>query len=524
MKKIKFHCVFFIVNLSILNISSFAQRPNYSEDIAKIIYDNCTVCHRPGEIAPMPFTNYQQVSAYANTIESVTSIKYMPPWTPDPNYRHFLDERGLTNQEIQLIKDWVTNGVPQGNPSLEPPLPQFPTGSQLGTPDLVLSFAQEFTHQGNNQDQYQIMVLPSNLTQDKDIAAIEFRPGNKKIAHHAILALDTTGQARILDAQTPEYGYEGFGGFGFNALDINWATWVPGTNPTFSPMGIGRKLYKNSDVLIQMHYAPSPILEKDSSYINIFYSKNPVNRYVSTAPLNTPLNLTNGPFVIGPNQIKTFHSTYSVPIDASLLSIGPHCHLLGKSWEVFAIKPTGDTIPLIKMDEWDFNWQGSFNFKKLIPIPAGSVIHAFGEYDNTINNPNNPNNPPQFMTWGESTNEEMFLVYFSFVPYRIGDENITLSNDNIEGIVDLTDKLYPVFPNPSNSEITIGFNLSSTSALEFMLYDLQGKEVLNISDRKNYFKGHHQKQIDISNLESGTYLIRIKTKKGFTNFEKLVIY
>lgn len=111
MKKIKFHCVFFIVNLSILNISSFAQRPNYSEDIAKIIYDNCTVCHRPGEIAPMPFTNYQQVSAYANTIESVTSIKYMPPWTPDPNYRHFLDERGLTNQEIQLIKDWVTNGL-----------------------------------------------------------------------------------------------------------------------------------------------------------------------------------------------------------------------------------------------------------------------------------------------------------------------------------------------------------------------------------------------------------------------------
>ncbi|MEO1384373.1 MAG: peroxiredoxin, partial [Bacteroidota bacterium] len=123
----------------------------------------------------------------------VTSINYMPPWPPDPNFQEFQGERFLSDGEKQKIADWVSAGMPEGPANAAPPLPQFPTGSQVGTPDLVLSFSQAYLHQGNNVDQYQNFVLPTGLTEDKILKAIELRPGNNKIVHHALFALDTTG-------------------------------------------------------------------------------------------------------------------------------------------------------------------------------------------------------------------------------------------------------------------------------------------------------------------------------------------
>src|SRR5688500_16859586 len=129
----------YLISLPILlAISAQAQTPTFSQDIAPIIYAKCTPCHRPGEVGPMPFTSYNQVAASAGMIKYVTGIRYMPPWKPDPNFRHFLDENVLTNQQIQQIQLWADNGVPEGNPALTPPVPTFPTGSQLGTPDLVV--------------------------------------------------------------------------------------------------------------------------------------------------------------------------------------------------------------------------------------------------------------------------------------------------------------------------------------------------------------------------------------------------
>ena len=102
--------------------SAQAQSVNFSEHIAPIIYNKCAACHRQGEIAPMPFTNYNEVAAYATMIKYVTEIGYMPPWKPDHSYSTFRDEVHLSKDEIALIGEWVDNGAPQGDPKLEPPL------------------------------------------------------------------------------------------------------------------------------------------------------------------------------------------------------------------------------------------------------------------------------------------------------------------------------------------------------------------------------------------------------------------
>jgi hypothetical protein len=129
-----------ILGLSLLlGTSVWGQTVNFSQHIAPIIYKNCTSCHRTGEIAPFPLTNYEEVSNWSSMIKHVTGIKYMPPWKPDPAYQRYQRENFLTDSEIQLIADWVDQGSVQGNPADEPELPVFPNGSQIGTPDKVLS-------------------------------------------------------------------------------------------------------------------------------------------------------------------------------------------------------------------------------------------------------------------------------------------------------------------------------------------------------------------------------------------------
>jgi len=96
----------------------------YSDDIAELVYTKCASCHRSGEIGPMTFTNYNEVKSWGATIKEVTASKYMPPWSPDASYSSFLGENFLTDDEIAKIAEWVDNGMPQGDPNVEPAFPE----------------------------------------------------------------------------------------------------------------------------------------------------------------------------------------------------------------------------------------------------------------------------------------------------------------------------------------------------------------------------------------------------------------
>lgn len=500
-----------------------AQQLTFSEHVAPIIYQHCTPCHRTGEVAPFPLTSYAEVVAHGPTIKFVTGIRYMPPWKADPQYRHFLDENTLSTQEIQQIRDWVDGGMVRGNPALEPPVPTYPSGSQLGQPDLVVPMSQAFTHQGNMQDLYRVFVLPTNLPVDKNIAAVEFRPGNKKITHHAIIGVDTTQQAVQLDAQDPGYGYTNFGGFGFNPVETNWGGWVPGARPRYYPAGLGKKLYKGAKILVQIHYGPTALTQKDSSVVNVFFSPQPVQRYVQTLPL-TPLNLVNGPFVIPANQVKTFRAEVTAPIDLSLISVLPHAHLLGKSWRIWVLKPNGDTIRVIKINDWDFNWQGSYRFPNLVKVPAGSRLVTEATYDNTGNNPRNPFSPPQTVTWGEQTTAEMLVVYFDLVPYRAGDENLVLGSQSAADLFRRpTTHLYPPYPNPADGgEVKLGFSLAAPAPVTVTVLDVQGRVVRRLAQNQLYASGPHEISLATAGLSAGVYQVRLQTP-DYSQAEKLML-
>ncbi len=474
----------------------------FTEQIAPIIYNKCASCHHKGDIGPMPLTNYEEVKKASKMVQYVTGKKIMPPWMPDTSYSHFLNERTITEHEINLIKDWISGGMMEGKKGAEPELPSFPQGSQLGKPDLTVSMKESYMHKGNNQDEYRVFVLPTKLTEGHNISAIEIRPGNPKIAHHIILGCDTTHRADKLDAKDPVYGYEQYAGFGFYPTYDNWAGWIPGNKARFFPANISNYVLPNSDVLLQMHYGPSSIDATDSTSVNLFFNKNPTNRYIKTHVIG-PNEIVDGPFYIPAGKVKTFHAKFKVMTNVSLISITPHMHWLGKSCLVYAINPAGDTTKIIRINDWDFNWQNFFSFKNLIKIEKGSTIYVTGTFDNTLDNPNNPNNPPKNITWGESAKDEMFLFYAAHVPYEQGDENIAIAGNG-------HDDVNPVIAK-AESKINVEINLIDNSLINLKLVDEKGKLVKEFLKSQTFNFGKHKKDFDIAGLKPGNYWLKMST-------------
>ena len=418
-------------------------------EIAPIIYKNCTPCHRSGESGPFVLMNYEEVKRNANKIKFVTQTKYMPPWPADPSYSHFIGERVLTEQEISEIKQWVEDGAPQGDIKKIPPVPLFPIGSSLGKPDTVIRFSQAIPIKGNGTDNFYIVKVPIQLAKDTFVKYFEFVPRQRKIIHHVNghLINYEVGKKQHIKKGLPflldEYkdyktAYAQLNILNddksFPTLTPNTVYFLPGYTPPVYPKNIGGyKVNKTSAILLKsIHYGPSNIDLLDSSYINIFYGTKPQRPVYETQLGTFGVSNIEPAFFIEPNVVKTFTTQTTLQSTISLLSVNPHMHLLGKSFWAFAITPNNDTIPLIKIQKWDFKWQYYYTYKQPIKLPAGSIIKAIGTYDNTSANLFNPNKPPKLVTQGDGvksmkTTEEMFQFIFTYLPYQAGDETINLS-------------------------------------------------------------------------------------------------
>lgn len=493
---------------------SFSQSPNFSEDVASIIYNNCTSCHRSGGISSLPLASYTDVANAVFPVLFDVTNGIMPPWPPDANYRHYAHERSLTSQEISTIQRWVNGGMPQGNPALAPPVPVFPNGSVLPNPDLVLTM-QPYTVDSLG-DLYRCFVLPSGLTQSQFITAMEVIPGDRSIVHHVLVYEDTTGICRQLDNADPGPGYTNFGGSGNNDARLIGA-FVPGSLPYYFPNGMGVNLHRNADIVIQVHYPGGSFGKTDSTSVHLFLSNNSL-RDVSLAPIlyhYSPV-LINGPLVIPVNTVKTFKERYTVPsgYNISVLGVAPHMHTVGKTFLSYAITPSGDTIRLIKIDDWDFHWQGMYYFQKVQLIPGGSTLYAEATYDNTVNNPSNPHNPPQLIQLGESTDDEMMLEYFSFLQYQPGDENIIMDSTILAGIHAVEDDLnFTVYPNPAFNSFTIKSNGNDQ---QILITNVLGQEIYSAA-----FK--NEATLNVSGWTVGTYFIHLRDKKGYVRNGKVEV-
>jgi len=433
--------------------SAFADAPTYSKDIASIFQKNCQDCHRPGQVAPFSLLTYEQARKRGSDIAHVTAEKSMPPWPASTSYGGpFLDQRILSDADLGKLREWVEAGCPEGDPKDAPAPREFASDWPLGQPDVILTMDESYALAAEGNDEFRVFVLKTDLPVDRYIKAVDFKPGNRKVVHHIIAGIDTSGTARKLDARDAKPGYEAIGGFGDGVpLRGFLPVWTPGSRARYQPEGSGYVLPSKSDLLIQVHYHKSGKPETDKTQVGLYLSDKPLPRQVRTGFVFPEISeeqfgklagkfqkiMTEGRrptleemfedvMVIPPgeknyevkgNSKKAMGFGRPISRDILITSVMPHMHWLGKDFTFYAVLPDENKtrVPLIKIDHWNFNWQGTYALATPVRLPKGSYFEMEAHFDNSESNPANPSHPPKQVTWGEQTTNEMCIGVYEFI-------------------------------------------------------------------------------------------------------------
>jgi mono/diheme cytochrome c family protein len=378
----------------------------FSKQIVRIFQDRCQACHRPGEVAPFSLTTWADAHARKNDILEAVESRYMPPWKAVVGHGEFTNVRRLTDDEIALIARWVGAGGPEGDRRDLPPPRPFPTGWELGPPDAVIAMEQPYTVPARTKDIYRCFSVPIALAGEWNfIRASEVLPGNRKVVHHVQTFLDIAGRSVELDRAEPGPGYTCFGGPGFDSAG-GLGGWAPGLGPLAIPSRVAWRVPPRARLVIQVHYHnPGDAPQTDTTRIGLHFTAPPFERRLAAVRARA------WDFVIPAGAPRTtVIARGAVTEDLEALSVHAHMHLLGRAMTVTAHLPDGTRRSLLRIDDWDFEWQLRYEYARPVALPAGSLIEAECVYDNSAANPANPSTPPRAVTSGFETTDEMCLA------------------------------------------------------------------------------------------------------------------
>ncbi len=375
----------------------------FNNQVVRVFQKHCQECHRPGEVAPFSLTTYPDAYARRDDVREAVESRYMPPWKAVPGHGEFADVRRLSHDEIHLIERWVQSGAPEGDPRDLPSPRKFPTGWTLGTPTAVFAMEAPFTVPAKTKDIYRCFVVPIRLASESNfIRASEVLPGNRKIVHHVRTFLDVTGRSVELDAAEPGPGYTCFGGPRFDSAG-GLGGWAPGYPPIQIPSGVAWRIPPGARLVMQVHYNnPGDTPQTDLTKIGVHLQSGPFDRRLWYARA-----FAWGFGIPAGDPRKSVVARTRVQEDVEAISVFGHMHLLGRALTVTAHLPDGKKQSLLKIDDWDFEWQIRYTYKRPVPLPEGTLIEAECVYDNSEANPKNPSKPPKPVFSGFETTDEM---------------------------------------------------------------------------------------------------------------------
>ena len=433
-----------------------ARAVTFTEHIAPIIFNNCTSCHRPGEMAPFALMSYADVRPRGRQIAAATRARQMPPWKADHGDFPFTGDRRLSDEHIALIARWVDAGMPEGDPSKLPAMPKFTDGWQLGEPDLVVRMPDAYSVPASGRDIYRNFVLPLNLSEDVWVKAVDFRPSARRAVHHSLFFLDATGAARELDSRDPDPGYNGGMGGGLtagggrlllggrggagrgtapaNSDDRPTATarragalggtlggWAPGAQPRMLPDDLAFRVPKGSDLVLSTHFHPSGQSEQEASTVGLYFAKREPTKTFTSIQLPPVFGFFSGINIPAGEARYTISDTFTSPIDVRAFGIVGHAHYLAREMKMTATLPDGTSKTLIAIHDWDFGWQEQYQFAEYVDLPKGTRFDVTVSYDNSTANRRNPSSPPQVVRWGEQSTDEMGSINLLVIAAHPGE-------------------------------------------------------------------------------------------------------
>src|SRR4051812_24200307 len=384
----------------------------FNNDVAPILYANCASCHRPIDgaqaasgdpvcFAGAPFSvlEYRDVSKRAKQIAAAAARRTMPPWLPEEGWGEFAGARRLTEAQIALLQQWAEQGAPEGDTAARPPLPDLPSGWQLGQPDLVVQAPRAFTVPAGGGDLFRNFSLAVPFDSRPGHAArgavyvrgIELRADNPRMLHHASIGVDRFRVSRKLE------GRDGRPGFAATPDDEvqNVFGWSPGKAPYMEPAERAWTLDKGSDLVVQMHLLPTGKPETVQPTLGLFLSDTPPAR----EPFLVRLESKSIDIPAGQPDFAV-EDSYVLPADVDATSIYPHAHYLAREMKATATLPDGTEKRLLWIRSWDFRWQDQYRYASPIALPAGTRLSMRITYDNSSGNAHNPHRPPERVKWG----------------------------------------------------------------------------------------------------------------------------
>lgn len=400
--------------------SASFRKITFNRDIAPIVYHYCSACHRPGEAGPFPLLTYQDIKKHGHQIVAVTQTRFMPPWLPEPGELKFADERRLSDEQIATIRAWVDEGMLEGKPSDLPPKPKFVEGWQLGQPNVVLRAEKPYMLPATGSDQYWNFILPVPIHETLWVRAVEIRPGDKRLVHHANVLVDRYESARRMETDKGA----GFGGMEVRIdsevfdPDSHFLFWKPGTVASNEPDGMALRLDKGTDLVLNTHLQPSGKAEPIQPSIGLYFTDTPATihpmllQMQNDAALDIPAGDSN--FVVT--------DEFTLPLDVDLLGIYPHAHYLGRDMLATVELPDGSTKTLIHIKRWDLNWQAVYRYAEPVFLPRNSVLKMRYVYDNSEENTVNPNHPPARVVGGNRSTDEMAHLWLQLLPKSVSGQ------------------------------------------------------------------------------------------------------
>jgi Ca2+-binding EF-hand superfamily protein/mono/diheme cytochrome c family protein len=389
--------------VAVASQAAAASRVTYAEHIAPIVHAKCSSCHHPGEAGPFPLLSFEDLSKRADTIAAVVGDGYMPPWPPaDGPHKLAHDRRLSTEQKTQLLA-WIADGCPPGDLTKAPAPPAYADGWTLGPPDLVVQMEGTFEVPADGPDVHRNFVVPLNLPDDKWVKAIDLRPQARSVVHHALYFVVDSDTARERDAADATPGFRGMS----IPVRERIGGYVPGVVAQPLPEDFAYPLPAHTDIVLQSHFHPSGKAEQERMTVGIYFAKEPPSRKLLS--IQIPPGFGRGAGIDVPagesHYVITDRFTLPAPVTGYLVS--GHAHYVCSQMNMTAKLPDGTEKSLLKIDDWDLNWQGQYTFDEPVSLPAGTELTTTLVYDNSPNNLQNPFSPPKRVRWGIESTDEM---------------------------------------------------------------------------------------------------------------------
>lgn len=362
----------------------------------------------------MPLSTYQQAKAYGKMIEYVTANKLMPPSKADESFSKLKNHNTLTEAELDIIKNWVSNAMPEGK---EPETTNIKHQTSITKPDMVIAMQKSFTIRGDYKERLQVFVIPVKLAKDTFIDAIEFVPGNTKVVKSCSISIDTGQLSTRYDDNDLNYGYSSITGVNFIPYQYNWYQWTADEQTAFYPKPYAKKLPAGSKLLLQVTYVATTRAHQDSSYVKFrFAKKDSTTKVIRSEVLLDTTHITNRPFTINAGDKKRFYAIHQLKQPTEIHSVMPMGQAALSSWEIYAVDSlTGRRSNLLKIPYWDAHWKKKYSLETPVQLSAGSKIFGVAYYNNTDGNTNLVILPPKKIKYGEGRRDELFAVSFDVV-------------------------------------------------------------------------------------------------------------